>query len=97
MRKLVSLSVALGVLFFSGAASAQDRTVTLNVKNMTCATCPITVSMALKRVEGVKETDVSLEKSTAVVTYDDELTDVAALTEATTNAGFPSTLSEDDA
>lgn len=95
MRKLISLGAVLGVLLFSGVAFAQDQTVTLNVQNMTCATCPITVSMALKRIEGVKETDVSLESNTAVVTYDDELTDVAALMEATTNAGFPSTLRED--
>jgi copper chaperone CopZ len=31
---------------------AADATVTLTVENMTCATCPITVRMAIKAVPG---------------------------------------------
>ena len=38
--------------------------------------------------------EVSLEAKTAIVTYDDAKTDVAALIDATTNAGYPSRLAE---
>jgi mercuric ion binding protein len=38
----------------------------------------------------VKSAVVSYKKRTAVVTFDDAKTDVAALTQATDNAGYPS-------
>lgn len=87
--------VAIVMLLFAGPAMAADRTVTLTVENMSCATCPIVVKGALKGVDGVKAADVSLPLQTAVVTFDDEVTDIAALTNSTTNAGFPSALKEE--
>ena len=45
-------------------------------------------------VEGVSKAEVTFETKLAVVTFDDEKTTVKALTEATTNAGYPSTLKE---
>ena len=39
---------------------------------------------------GVNEVEVSYKEKTAIVTFDDNQTDVAALTAATTDAGFPS-------
>ena len=44
------------------------------------------------KVEGVKKAEVSLEKSAAVVMFDDTKTNVDALLKATTAAGFPSTI-----
>jgi mercuric ion binding protein len=61
---------------------------------MNCAACPITVKKALTRIAGVNEVDVDLEKWRAVVTYDDARTSVAALTKATSEAGYPSTVKE---
>lgn len=90
MKKLVSLIVLLGAL--STPAWAGTKTVTLAVPGMTCAACPITVKTALARVAGVERTDVSFEKREAVVTYDDAKTTVAALTNATAGAGYPSTV-----
>jgi len=58
---------------------------------MTCAACPITVKKALSRVAGVTEVSVSNEKKQATVVFDDTQTTVAALTRATTDAGYPST------
>ena len=40
------------------------------------------------------EVPVTFKTKLAVVTFDDEKTTVKALTEATTNAGYPSTLKE---
>lgn len=90
MKKLVSLIALIGAL--STPAWAATKTVTLAVPGMTCAACPITVKTALGKVAGVEKTDVSFEKREAVVTYDDTKTTVAAMTNATAGAGYPSTV-----
>ena len=78
------------VLLAVGTAIAAERTVTLAVDNMYCSACPYTVKQSLAKVTGVDEAVVSYEKKTATVTYDDQKTTVAALTAATTRAGYPS-------
>lgn len=90
MKSLVAVAAAL--LLLAGPAWAAPRTVTLAVPGMTCATCPITVKKALTKVTGVTKVDVDLDKLQAVVTFDDAKTTVAALTKATTDAGYPSTV-----
>lgn len=76
------------------SAIAETKTVTLEVPTMNCVTCPFTVKKALQNVEGVSKAEVTFDTKLAVVTFDDEKTTVKALTEATTNAGYPSTLKE---
>jgi len=76
------------------SAFAKERVVTLSVPSMNCVTCPFTVNRALKNVDGVSQSKVTFESKLAVVTFDDEKTNVQALTEATTNAGYPSTVKE---
>ncbi|WP_122364531.1 mercury resistance system periplasmic binding protein MerP, partial [Pseudomonas coronafaciens] len=61
---------------------------------MTCAACPITVKKALTQVEGVTKTEVSFEKREAIVTFDDAKTNSEALTKATEDAGYPSTIKQ---
>ena len=90
MRTL--FSVATAVLLLASPLWAAPKTVTLVVPGMTCATCPITVKKALTKVTGVAKVDVNLGKLWAVVTFDDAKTTVAALTKATTDAGYPSTV-----
>jgi len=75
-------------------AWAATQTVTLSVPGMTCATCPITVKYALSKVDGVSKTEVKYEQREAVVTFDNAKTSVQKLTQATTNAGYPSSLKE---
>jgi mercuric ion binding protein len=90
MFRLIT-SATLGLcLLASSAASAAERTVTLAVKNMYCATCPYTVRKSLESVPGVTKVVVSYQDKTAAVTFDDARTEVNALTSATTNAGYPS-------
>jgi mercuric ion binding protein len=90
MKKLAALT-ALVLMALSAPVWSAPKTVTLSVPGMHCATCPITVRKALSKVDGVERIDVDLEKRQAVVRFDDVLTNVAALTEATRNAGYPST------
>lgn len=90
MKKLITL-VALGSALVTPAWAA-TQTVTLSEPGMTCAACPITVKKALSKVEGVSQVDVIFEKREAVVTFDDAKTSSSALTQATENAGYPSTV-----
>ncbi len=71
-------------------AMAANRTVVLTIPTMDCATCPITIRMALMRVGGVSKAKVSYDRREARVTFDDEKTNVAALTQATKDVGYPS-------
>ena len=90
MKKLAAL-VALAATLATPAWAAV-QTVTLSVPGMTCAACPITVKKALTQVSGVSKTEVSLDRREATVTFDDAKTDVEALTRATKEAGYPSTV-----
>ncbi|BBL57532.1 hypothetical protein MKFW12EY_11450 [Methylomonas koyamae] len=68
------------------------NTVTLNIENMTCAMCTVTIKKALQKVEGVQEVTVDYDSKTATVTFDSKKTDSAALIKATTDAGYPGSL-----
>ena len=63
----------------------------LDVQNMTCGLCPVTVKKSLQRVPGVSDARVDLDKKTATVTFDAQLATTADLVNATSDAGFPST------
>ena len=84
------LIASLLVVVASAIAWAAPATVTLQVPNMTCAACPITVKKALTQVSGVTNVTVDLKKKLAIVTFDDGKATVAALIKATTDAGYPS-------
>ena len=90
MNCSLSALVIAFVLSAAGPAMAAERTVTLAVDNMYCSACPHIVKQSLAKVAGVKTAAVSYEKKTATITYDDQKTTVAALTDATTQAGYPS-------
>ncbi len=89
MKKIALLSL-LSLLSLS--AFAKPQTVTLEVPTMNCVTCPFTVKKALQNVEGVSKADVTFETKLAMVTFDDAKTTVKALTDATKNAGYPSSV-----
>lgn len=88
--KLFSIALLAAATLLSTPALAVDRTVILAVKNMTCATCAPTVKKSLTQIKGVKRVAVSTKTHTAKVIYDDKVTKVSALVNATTNAGYPS-------
>ena len=89
MRKLLAaLLICVPVSAFAGT----PQTAVLDVQNMTCSMCSITIHKALEKVPGVIETKVDYDHKTATVKYDSDKTNPSALVEATTNAGFPSSL-----
>jgi len=89
---MTKLLTALTLAVLAVPVWAATRTVTLSVPGMTCAACPITVKHALSKVAGVEKTDVRFEQREAVVTFDDDKTNVQALTKATSDAGYPSSV-----
>jgi len=91
MRNSFLTVLALTTMSLAAFAMA-PQTVTLDVQNMTCAVCPITVKKSLQSVSGVSEVSVDFAKKTARVTYDADKAKSDDLTAATTNAGYPSTV-----
>ncbi len=89
MRKLIAL---LALAAMTCPAWAATQTVTLSVPDMNCAACPITFKKALGEVPGVSKIDVNLGRCEARVTLDDAKANVEALTRATKDAGYPSTV-----
>jgi mercuric ion binding protein len=85
-HRLLAAALALATV----PALAATRQVTLTVPTMDCATCPVTIKVALMKVPGVSKAVVSYKHRTAVVTFDDAKADVAALTRATDGVGYPS-------
>ena len=101
MRTLLAIGSSMRTLVAAGSLAtlvspvwAGPKTVSLSVPTMDCPVCPITVKQALTKVPGVTRADVSFEKRQATVTFDDAKTNIEALTHATRNAGYPSTLVE---
>ncbi|AMN76859.1 mercury resistance system periplasmic binding protein MerP [Pseudomonas azotoformans] len=92
MKKLLA-SIALATLVVTPVWAAM-QTITLAVPGMTCAACPITVKKALTKVDGVTKAEVSFEKREAIVTFDDAKTTAPALTKATEDAGYPSSVKQ---
>ncbi len=76
-------------------AQNSSQTVQLDVQNMTCGMCPITVKAALKKVDGVQSAKVDFDSKTANVTFDPKKTNIDALIKSTTNVGYPSSLRTD--
>jgi mercuric ion binding protein len=85
---LLSALVALPIILLAGTL----QTITLDVKNMTCAVCPITVTKSLEKVPGVTSAVVDFDSKTASVTFDPDKATPATLAKATLDAGYPSTV-----
>ncbi|MDD2722863.1 MAG: mercury resistance system periplasmic binding protein MerP [Methylovulum sp.] len=91
MKTKILLSF-LTLAVISGPVLGASRTITLAVHNMTCAVCPITVKKALEHVSGVQQVSVDYANKAVTVQFDDTKTTTDKLSEATTEAGYPSTL-----
>ena len=73
----------------TASSQAELKTVVFDVENMTCATCPITVRLAMEAVEGVRSVKIDFEAKTATVVFDPAISNTAGIRAASTNAGYP--------
>ena len=84
------LVIAATALWMSPAVAGSSQTLTLDVKNMYCDLCPVTVRKSLERVPGVEDAKVDFAQRTATVKFDPDRVTATVLVKATTEAGFPS-------
>ena len=81
----------LMVLGIGLAHAGSPKRVVLDVKNMTCPACSITIEKALGHLAGVAQTKVDTKANTVAVTFDSERTTAQAVARAISDAGFPAT------
>ncbi|MGB7287159.1 MAG: mercury resistance system periplasmic binding protein MerP [Salaquimonas sp.] len=94
MNKLI-LSLMFAMLASaSSMAVAAEQTIKLSVPDMTCVSCPYMVKQAISAVDGIKAVEATMEDRSATVTFEDTLTSIEAIQQATANIGYPSTLFE---
>lgn len=79
------------------AVLANAEAVDFDVEGMTCASCEVSIKMALKKVEGVVEVSADAEAGSAHAKFDPTKTDGAALAAAITKLGYAATVRTADA
>jgi mercuric transport protein len=79
---LFSLSAGL-------ATAAAPKEVVLDVENLTCAACSITIGRALDKVPGIQSKQVDAKAATVTVVFDSGSTSVETVIQAVSDAGFP--------
>jgi copper chaperone CopZ len=79
----------LAVMWVGLTFAAEPRTVVMDVENMTCPTCRLTIERALDKVLGVAERHVDTRASTVKVTFDPARTSESVVARSITDAGFP--------
>ena len=87
----IGTSLALSIALSSPLLAA-EKTVKLSVPGMTCASCPYIVKESISMIDGVKKVDATMQDRSATVIYDDEVTNLKEIKEATKNVGYPSKL-----
>lgn len=94
MKKLINLKSALlvlamfAVLFNISETYAGNNKTTINIPTIQCGTCKKNITNALNKVDGVINVKVDMSSKTVTVKYDDSKTDVSALENAITAAGY---------
>jgi len=86
-----SLLASAVLLVFAATAFAAEKTTTIKVYGMTCPKCANGVAGSLKSLKGVKAADVSVEKSQAIVVYEDIEVTLDQLTKRIEEGGFSTT------
>lgn len=61
---------------------------TFTVTGMTCASCEITIKLALEKTQGIKSAEVSYDRSEAIVIYDTKVTTPEKLRDAINQTGY---------
>jgi mercuric transport protein len=65
------------------------QTITLNAPDISCGHCVATVEKALGQIDGVAAVKADADSKDVNVTWDDEKTDLNAISAALDEAGYP--------
>lgn len=101
---IVAIFVALNVYTYvaqkdfadkgTKAELIETKTAVIPVEGMTCFTCELTVSSAIKKVEGVITAKASAKDGKAWVEYDPSKTNIQQLAEAINKTGYKARIPE---
>ena len=91
---LATLIVFMSPVGATPAKSGASRTITFNVRNMTCAGCSQGLAQSLRKLPGVSGATVSLPAHQATVLYNAKSTSVPKLKAFFAQAGFPAEVAD---
>jgi mercuric ion binding protein len=86
--------VALIGFMAAAPVFAAEQTVTFSVPGMTCASCPYIVESAMSGVDGVVTVNADADTRTALVIFDDDITNADDIAFASTSAGYEAVILE---
>ncbi len=69
-------------------SAAAIKTISLNVKGMSCSGCEETINESVQKITGVTECIASFKDGKANVKYDTTKTNLKAISKAITSAGY---------
>lgn len=95
MNRILLGAVFATAMFASSMAFAGEQTIKLSVPGMTCASCPYIVKQSISAIDGIKAVEATMNDRSATVTFEDTLTNIKLIREATASVGYPSTVIED--
>jgi len=92
-NKLVLLTIVMiAISLISFKINAKDiqhnKKITIKLNSIQCNMCVEKITEAIKSVEGVVKAKVNLDKKTAFVTYNADITSKAEIEKAITSAGY---------
>lgn len=86
MRRIKTALLALSIFGFLGIARAEQAC--FEVQGMTCATCPLTVKAAIKKLKGIHDVKASLQEKNAVVDFDSQKINTSEIKKAIDSVGY---------
>jgi mercuric ion binding protein len=82
VRMLFNLIPLAALCASTAVAAGTTKTVVLDVQNLTCELCTVTVKKALLKVSGLEEAKVDYTQKTATIKYNPAKTNATAIAKA---------------
>jgi mercuric ion binding protein len=92
MKKLFAAMIVAGAAMSSTTVLAAEQTIKLSVPGMYCESCPYIIKKAISAIKGVKIVEATIEDRSATVTFEDTVTSIKAITQATMDVGYESSV-----
>jgi mercuric ion binding protein len=92
MKKLFAAMIVAAAVMSSTTVLAAEQTINLSVPGMYCESCPYIIKKAISAIKGVKLVEATIEDRTATVTFDDTVASIKAITQATMDVGYESSV-----
>ncbi|GAB4416243.1 MAG: hypothetical protein OHK0056_24400 [Bacteriovoracaceae bacterium] len=93
--KLLSMVFGLSFILVQ-VALAETKSACFRVEGMTCAACTVTTKVAVKKLNGIKDIQVSLDDKSAVIKFDDTLTSSEEIKKKIDGVGYKATIKQCD-